>query len=90
MDGFDEIAQATSQHYGVGFAVTSWLAQSIICYWSVSDRVIVIQVCLSGKSILTVSNVYGPTAICYCYNSKYGPQSVHTKVCWSSLLHTKI
>ena len=33
----------------------------IICYWSVSDRVTVIQVCLSGKSILTVINVCGPT-----------------------------
>ena len=68
---FDEILggyqllglQSTSLHYGPSFAVTNQLAQSIICFWSVSDRVIVIQVCLSGKSIMTVSNVYGPTTI---------------------------
>ena len=44
-------------------SLTNQLAQSIICFWSVSDRVTVIQFCLSVKLIMTVSNVCGPTTI---------------------------
>ena len=68
-DGFDEIRgdyrllglQSNSRHYGLGFAVTNWLAKNIIRFWSVSNRVAVIQFRLSGKSIMTVINAYGPT-----------------------------
>ena len=70
-DGFDEIRgdyrllglQSNSRHYGLGFAVTNWLAKNIIRFWSVSNRVAVIQFRLSGKSIMTVINAYGPTAM---------------------------
>lgn len=69
-DGFDELRgnyrllglSSESRHYGLGFAVTNWLAQRITRFWSVSDRIAVIQFRLSGKSHMTIINVYGPTA----------------------------
>ena len=57
-DGFDEIhggyrllgLPSELRHYGLGFAVTNWLAKRVTRFWSVSDRVAVIQFRMSGKS----------------------------------------
>ena len=67
-EGFDEMHNkyrllclpSTSRHYGLGFVIAPWLQDRIIRYWSVSDRIAVIQISLTGKSIMTLVNVYGP------------------------------
>ena len=71
MDGFDEIRggyqlfglPSESRHYGLDFAVTNWLAKRVNRFWSVSARVAVFQFHMSGKSVMTVINVYGPTPV---------------------------
>ena len=67
-DGIDEkhngyrllCLPSTSRHYGLGFAIAPWLQNRILRYWTVSDRVAVIQISLPGKSIMTLVNVYAP------------------------------
>ena len=78
MYGFDEIRggyrllglPSESRHYGLGFAVTNWLVKRVTRFWSVSDRVAVIQFRMSGKSVMTVINVYGPTAMRVATNTE--------------------
>ena len=54
---------STSRHYGLAFAVASYLAGGPLRYWSVSDRLIaVIQLTLGSHSTLTIINAYGPTS----------------------------
>ena len=48
---------STSRHYGLAFAVASYLEGKLLRYWSVSDRLAVPQL-----STLTVINAYGPTS----------------------------
>ena len=52
---------SSSQHYGLTFAVASYLADGLLRYWSVSDRLAVIQLTLGSHSTLTIINAYGPT-----------------------------
>ena len=76
--GFDEIREgyrllglpSESRHYGLGFAVTNWLVKRVTRFWSVYDRVAVIQFHMSGKSVMTVINVYGPTAMRVATNTE--------------------
>ena len=51
-----------SRHHGLAFAVASYLADGLLCYWSVSDRLAVIQLTLGSHSTLTIINAYGPTS----------------------------
>ena len=44
------------------FAVASYLAGGLLRYWSVSDRLAVIQLTLGSHSTLTIINAYGPTS----------------------------
>ena len=68
--GFDVISSyyrlvglpSTSRHYGLAFAVASYLAGGLLRYWSVSDRLAVIQLTLGSHSTLTIINAYGPTS----------------------------
>ena len=68
--GFDVISgyyrliglPSTSRHYGLAFAVASYLAGGLLRYWSVSDRLAVIQLTLGTHSTLTIINAYGPTS----------------------------
>ena len=68
--GFDVISgyyrliglPSTSRHYGLAFAVASYLADGLLRYWSVSDRLAVIQLFLGSHSTLTNINAYGPTS----------------------------
>ena len=68
--GFDVISgyyrliglPSTSRHYGLAFAVASYLADGLLRYWSVSDRLAVIQLSLGSHSTLTIINAYGPTS----------------------------
>ena len=53
---------STSRHYGLAFAVASYLADGLLRYWSVSDRLAVIQLTLGSHSTLTIINAYGPTS----------------------------
>ena len=53
---------STSRHYGLAFAVASYLAGGLLRYWSVSDRLAVIQLTLGSHSTLTIINAYGPTS----------------------------
>ena len=53
---------STSRHYGLAFAVASYLAGGLLRYWSVSDRFAVIQLTLGSHSTLTIINAYGPTS----------------------------
>ena len=52
---------STSRHYGLAFAVAS-LADGLLRYWSVSDRLAVIQLSLGSHSTLTIVNAYGPSS----------------------------
>ena len=52
---------STSRHYGLAFAVASYVAGRLLRYWSVSDRLAVIQLSLGSHSTLTIINAYGPT-----------------------------
>ena len=52
----------TSRHYGLEFAVASYLAGGLLRYWSVSDRLAVIQLSLGRQSTLTIINAYWPTS----------------------------
>ena len=69
-DGFDERCgnyrhigmPSQSRHYGIAFSVSMQLENQIVRYWSVSDRIAVIQLRISNNSILTIINVYGPTS----------------------------
>ena len=68
--GFDAISgyyrliglPSTSRHYGLAFAVASYLADILLRYWSVSDKLAVIRLSLSSHSTLTIINAFGPTA----------------------------
>ena len=68
--GFDVISgyyrliglPSTSRHYGLAFAVASYLADGLLRYWSVSDRLAVIQLTLGSHSTLTIINAFGPTS----------------------------
>ena len=68
--GFDVVSDyyrliglpSTSRHYGLAFAVASYLEDKLLRYWSVSDRLAVIQLSLGRHSTLTVINAYGPTS----------------------------
>ena len=51
-----------SRHYGLAFAVASYLEGKLLRYWSVSDRLAVLQLSLGRHSTLTVINAYGPTS----------------------------
>ena len=53
---------STSQHYGLAFAVAANLTGRLLRYWSVSDRLAVIQLSLDVHSTLTIVNAYGPTS----------------------------
>ena len=53
---------STSRHYGVTFAVAANLTGRLLRYWSVSDRLAVIQLSLGVHSTLTIINAYGPTS----------------------------
>ena len=58
-DGFDERCgnyrhigmPSQSRHYGLAFSVSMQLENQIIRYWSVSDRIAVIQLRISNNSI---------------------------------------
>ena len=39
---------------GVGFAVAEYVADNILRYWSVSDRIAVLQTRISSNSVLTL------------------------------------
>ena len=68
--GFDVISgyyrliglPSTSRHYGLAFAVASYLIGGLLRYWSVSDRLAVNQLSLGSHSTLTIINAYGPTS----------------------------
>ena len=68
--GFDVISgnyrliglPSTSRHYGLAFAVASNLAGRLLRYWSVSDRIAVIQLSLGSHPTLTIINAHGPTS----------------------------
>ena len=68
--GFDERSgnyrhiglPSRSRHYGLAFSVAIQFENQIVRYWSVSDRIAVIQLRISTNSILTIINVYGPTS----------------------------
>ena len=68
--GFDERSgnyrhiglPSQSRHYGLAFSVAIQFENQIVRYWSVSDRIAVIQLRISNNSILTIINVYGPTS----------------------------
>ena len=68
--GFDVISgynrliglPSMSRHYGLAFAVASYLADGLLRYWSVSDRLAVILLTLGSHSTLTIINAYGPTS----------------------------
>ena len=70
--GFDERSgnyrhiglPSQSRHYGLAFSVAVQIENQIVRYWSVSDRIAVIQLRISNNSILrpTIINVYGPTS----------------------------
>ena len=52
-----------NQHnYGLAFAVASYLTGGLLRYWSVSDRLAVIQLSLGSHSTLTIINAFGPTS----------------------------
>ena len=53
---------STSRHYGLAFAVAANLPGRLLRYWSVSDRLAVIQLSLGAHSTLTIINAYGPTS----------------------------
>ena len=53
---------STSRHYGLAFAVASYLEGKLLRYWSVSDRLAVLQLSLGRHSTLTAINAYGPTS----------------------------
>ena len=53
---------STSRHYGLAFAVAYYLEDKLLRYWSVSDRLAVIQLSLGRHSTITVINAYGPTS----------------------------
>ena len=53
---------STSRQYDLAFAVASYLADGLLRYWSVSDRLAVIQLTLGSHSTLTIINAYGPTS----------------------------
>ena len=48
------------RHYGLGFAVAESVADNILRYWSVSERIAVLQLRISSNSVLTLVNVYAP------------------------------
>ena len=52
----------TSRHYGLAFAVATYLEGKLLRYWPVSDRLAVLQLSLGRHSTLTVINAYGPTS----------------------------
>ena len=68
--GFDERSgnyrhigmPSQSRHYGLAFSASMQFENQIVRYWSVSDRIAVIQLRISNNSILTIINVYGPTS----------------------------
>ena len=68
-DNFDVISgyyriiglPSTSHHYGLAFAVASYLEDKLLRYWSVSDILAVIQLSLGRHSTLTIITAYGPT-----------------------------
>ena len=68
--GFDVISgyyrliglPSTSRHYGLALALASYLAGGLLRYWSVSDRLAVIQLTLGTHSTLTIIDAYGPTS----------------------------
>ena len=49
-------------HIPKAFAVASYLEGKLLRYWSVSDRLAVLQLSLGRHSTLTVINDYGPTS----------------------------
>ena len=53
---------STPRHYGLAFAVASYLADKLLRSWTVSDRLSVIQLSLGRHSTLTIINAYGPTS----------------------------
>ena len=67
--GFDVISgyyrlivlPSTSRHCGLAFAVASYLAVKLLRYWSVFDRLAVIQLSLGRHSTLTIINAYWPS-----------------------------
>ena len=50
------------RHYGLAFSVAIQFENQIVRYWSVSDRIAVIQLRISNNSILTIISVHGPTS----------------------------
>ena len=48
------------RHYELGFAVAESVADNILRYWSVSERIAVLQLRISSNSVLTLVNVYAP------------------------------
>ena len=68
--GFDERSgnyrhiglPSQSRHCGLAFSLAIQFENQIVRYWSVSDRIAVIQLRISNNSIVTIINVYGPTS----------------------------
>jgi len=59
IDGHRLICLPTScRHYGLGFAVDGSVASRIHRYWSVNDRIAVIQIWLSERTLCSIVNVY--------------------------------
>ena len=53
---------STARHYGLAFAVASYLADGLFRYWSLSDRFAIIQLSLGSHYTLTIINAYGPSS----------------------------
>ena len=76
---------STSRHYGLAFSLASYLADELLRYWSVSDRLAVIQLSLGSHSTLTIIN---PADITPVYKkgdaslaSNYRPISITPAIC---------
>ena len=48
------------RHYGLGFAVAEYVADNILRYWSMSDRIAVLHLRISSNSMLKLVNIYAP------------------------------
>ena len=48
------------RHCGLGCAVAEYVADNILRYWSVSDRIAVLQLRISSNTVLTLVNIYAP------------------------------
>jgi len=69
-DGHDEIFNqyrifclpSSNRHYGLGFAIHRNFQHRVHRIWSISDRVAVIQIRTSVRSLISYVNVYAPTS----------------------------